>query len=85
MDIAGIAFLSVIGLLALGVWIFALYHAACTDLFGPRERGIWLVFIAAGNFLGAIVFLLAPKSLREQSERKAAENENAYPNRSSSG
>jgi hypothetical protein len=73
MDIAAHIFLVLSALLMLGVYAFALYRAATNELFGPRDRGIWVVFIGLTNVIGAIAFLLALGVMRKY-QRKAPEN-----------
>jgi hypothetical protein len=73
MDVAERVFLLLLTMLILAVWVFALYRAATCELLGPRERGIWVVFIAIFNVLGAIAFLLALGVLRKY-QRKAPQD-----------
>ena len=63
---------AVLVLLMFGISSFALCRAATTKLFGPRERAIWVVFIALTNVLGAFVFLLALGVMRKY-QRKTAQ------------
>jgi hypothetical protein len=65
MDISARIFLALSAALMLGAWIFALYRAATNKSLGPRERGIWVVFIGLFFVLGAIAYLSAMGVLRK--------------------
>jgi len=47
------------------VWLYALLHAATSELNTRSERGLWVLFIAIFNILGALAYLLAMRTKRE--------------------
>ena len=63
MEIIGYAILSAFTLAMLGVWIGALYRAATCQCLAARERGMWVVFIAVFNIVGAFAYFLATDAL----------------------
>ena len=74
METVGLAFICLMTAVALGVWVFALYDAAASDTFGPRERRLWVIFIAIFSVLGAIAYLLARRSVREHTRKHDVKN-----------
>jgi len=63
---AGFGFLLLIGLIILAFWVWMIIDCAKRRFNNDVEKIVWLVIIVLGQWIGALVYLLAIKLTNER-------------------